>query len=293
MNILLANHHCFNFGGTENYTVDLARALKTLGHTVSIYLATRQDKMPAYQLFTKLYPDIKWYLVSPPPDNYDMMLINHNTSLRNLKNHKGYKIFTSHGLPSLEIPELGADAYVFISRELFNKYPTIKNRHIIKTGFFINDFEEFPYVEKLVNPTCLVIDYTPSSESSAYFMDTCKKLGIWSEMFNVKNIDPKGIKQLYKSFDIICATGRTALESILHGKRTIVYSHFGCDGLLETKFDQNNYSGRFTKSFGCFEVELVRTLNQSESNFRKIQNTIKDTRDIFNVAKQYLDLYNR
>lgn len=290
MNILLTNHHCFNFGGTENYTVDLARTLMTLGHNVDIFIATTQEKMPAFDYFKKKFPDLTWVFKNPPPDKYDLLLINHNTTLEKVKDYKGYKIYTSHGLPGLEIPKPGADHYVFISNELFNRYPDIKNKSVIKTGFFTNEFEEFPYQENLNNPTCLLIDYTPTSISSDNFMNVCKRLNVWSEVFNEKRIDPFVMRQLYKGFDIICATGRTALEAILHGKRVIVYGHFGCDGRLEKRYEESNYSGRYTNSLDCFETELVRTLQQSEKEFRKIQNKIKDTRDIFVSAESYLQL---
>lgn len=291
MNILLANHHCFNFGGTENYTVDLARTLKTLGHNVGIYIVTKQDRMLSYLYFKKTYPEITWYIAEKPPNIYDLILINHNTSLRSLKGYTGYKIYTSHGLPQLEVPEEGADHYVFISEELFNRYPQISEKSIIKTGFFIKDFEEFLYIEKLKDPTCLLIDYTPTPTSSDYFMAVCKEVGVWAEIFSVKNIDPFGIKQLYKGFDLICATGRTALESVLHGKRTIIYSHFGSDGLFHTKYAKNNYSGRYRGTLDRFESELRKALIQSEVSFREVQNKVKDTRDIFRAAEAYLNLY--
>ena len=291
MRILLTNHHFFNFGGTENYTMGLARALTALGHSVDIYVVTKQDKMPAYDFFKTKYSGIGWFIERVPPNQYDLILMNHSTSIEKLKKHRGYKIFTSHGLPGIEVPVPGADHYVFISPELFSKYPKYKNKSIIKTGFSIGDFEEFTFEEPLVNPTALLIDYAPITTSTNTFTSTCKRIGVWSEIFSIKNINPLGMRQVFKGFDIMCATGRTALESALYGKRTIVYGHFGADGVLKPELDKCNFSGRYTNNLISFEESLRSVLSSSKKSVDVMRKYLKKERDIELSCKKYLKIY--
>lgn len=291
MKILLGNHHCFNFGGTENYTIDLARYYHSLGHQISIYLHTKQLKMVAYDYFRSKYPFIRWYITYLPSEGFDLLLLNHNTTLNSLKTYKGFKICTTHGLPHLERFVAGADHYVCISQELFDLYPKISNKTLIKTGFNCREIEEVKYQEILDKPTAILIDYTSTVESKEYFKTTCKKLNIWWEIFEGKNITPSGITNIFKNYDIICATGRTAIEALLSGKRTIIYSHFGCDGLFRYDLDRCNYSGRDSGNFDLLEESLKKALTLSEEEIQKVRNWIIQERDISVVAEEYLQIF--
>jgi glycosyltransferase involved in cell wall biosynthesis len=290
LRILLTNHHYFNFGGTENYTADLAAYLHLLGHDVSIYIHTKHPKMLAFDYFKAKHPFITWYIATPPPNNFDLMLMNHNTTLKALSKYKGYKICTTHGLPGLEKFAPGADAYVCISQELFDFYTGIPDRKLIKTGF-VFDKLRYPFKEKLKDTNAILIDYTPTPKSMDYFYKVCKDLGIWAEAFNSKNITPAGMNNIYKNYDIICATGRTALEAAALNKRVVVYSHFGADGFICPKLDKTNFSGRYTNSLQSLEGSLKSAIVATQKDLDVMHKYLKEERSIKHAADQYLKIY--
>lgn len=290
LRILLTNHHCFNFGGTENYTSDLAAYLYSLGHDVSIYIHTKHQKMLAFDYFKAKHPFITWYIATPPPNNFDLMLMNHNTTLKALSKYKGYKICTTHGLPGLEKFAPGADAYVCISQELFDFYTGIPDRKLIKTGF-VFDKPRYPFKEKLKDTNAILIDYTPTPKSMDYFYKVCRDLGIWAEAFNSKNITPAGMDNIYKNYDIICATGRTALEAAASNKRVVVYSHFGCDGVLRPEIDRNNFSGRYTEDLTILDSALQEAISLTQRDLDKIHKYLNIERSIKSAVDKYLAIY--
>lgn len=290
MNILLTNNHFNSFGGTENYTAEMAQSLTRLGHHVSIYIVLPFEKSLPFEFFRTRLQHVQWYSEHPPLGPFDLILINHNTSLKRVRGLTGCKIFTSHGLPDLERPIPGADHYVFISKELFDLHSDITNRSIIKTGFSNTSEQTPPYRE---HPKAVFVDYSPSPEIRDLFMNSCREFDIEPSCYFDKNTSPEDLRRRLSASDIVCATGRTALESVILERRVIILGHFGCDGIVNTVLDDCNYSGRHYRDFSRLKESLRVAKTLDKSYILNLKNEILTTRNIDLVMRQYLDLYLR
>lgn len=290
MKILLTNHHLYLFGGTENLLYEHAKKLFNLGHEICIYIYTEDPKSLASDWIKSNLPEaVRWFYEDPPPEDFDLLLITHNTCLQKLTHHKGYKIFFCHSpYQEIEFPKEGADHYVFVTKEIQEKFPEIKNSSVIPTGYNLAD-HTFKYKDK--RKTILMFEYHPNNYVNI-FMNTCKKEGMIGEIYCRKNMFPSTITQMLQTYDIICATGRTANEALLSGNPTIVFNHFGCGGLITKdnyeKLAISNFTGRHLDNKPSFAASFKQALKIQEAEISSIAQHIKATRNLNTIVERIL-----
>jgi glycosyltransferase involved in cell wall biosynthesis len=225
--MLIGNHYGFGLGGTQRW----------------------EEAMTKY--FSNYEID-KFYILPETTfdrsKEYDVALINHNTTLKEiLKGNRIKKIiFTSHGVkPDLEQPIAGADKYVAVSEEVqenlkIKGFESVVIRNPI-------DCDEFRPV-KPINEKLKYILYISNYQEDRTFKiikEACR-----GYHFTVigKNMPVNNMSEWINNADLIIGLGRSCLEAMACGRNVVVYDHWGGDGFVtpETmlEFRKNNCSGR-------------------------------------------------
>lgn len=253
LKILVATNHLDMYAGSETWTYTMVNELRRLGHDVDIY--TRQIGKIAEKIPGVYSGDIV------KEREYDLILINHNTCLKDLENVKGYKIFTSHGVyPLLEQPAKGADAYVSVTPEV--------QRHMESQGFKSTviyngvDINRFKPVKSPNDVIKNVLCMCKGEVAAALVNQVCIK----------KNWEFKWIKGWFNTeeaindSDIVFTLGRGAIEAMACGREVFIldsraYMKQGIvgDGLFRTnhapEIMEYNYSGRAAKR--RFDIDTI------------------------------------
>lgn len=204
MNILITNNHLSRTGGTETWTFTMSEVLKRMGHNVEVFTLQRGSFADNFNV----------PVVEQPKESYDLMLVNHNSCLNALKNVKGRKIFTCHGIvPSLEQPQKGADKYVAISEKTAEHIkdwdPTI-----IRNGVDIERFKPTKPLRK--DPHILVIsDWSIPYKRIKEINPNTSWIGKHSPRFDVENA--------INDHDIVVSIGRGRYEAMACGRVCLAY----------------------------------------------------------------------
>ena len=275
--VLLATNHLDRLGGSETWTYTMAKEFERRGWKVEVFTLQNgemADRLP---------------IVETPTGEYDLILINHTTCLEALKDVRGKKIFTSHGIyPNIEQPQKGADEYVAISEEVSKHMENkgFKNT-IIRNGI---DCDRFKPKKKINKKAERVLCMCQGEEAKENVKKACEELGLkYDDTFErVWNVEDKINKA-----DIVFTLGRGAYESMACGRAVIVYdsrpySPFKtADGIVTRtnakKLAEANFSGRTNK--------LNWTVADIKREIKKYKQTMgEDNRKIaltsFNVKKQ-------
>ena len=286
--ILLTNNHLYALGGSETWIYTMAKEFERQGHSVDIY--TREEGELSELLGSKKLNELE--------ESYDLILVNHNTCLKDIKNIRGFKIFTSHGIfPPLEQVEVGADAYVGISQEIvdFNKdkgYDLELIHNPVDCCRFSN---RKPINKEIKN----VLSLGKTEEANEIIREACYDLGI-----NFVSCRGKfDIENAINDADLVVTLGRGAYEAMACGRPVIVFDwrhYLGKalgDGYVDAtnrdKFLYNNLSGRYSdKEFD--KDDLIRELKkydykQSDDNREFSKKTFSSKK----IAQQYLDILKR
>jgi hypothetical protein len=286
LRILLANNHLDNFAGSETWTYTMAKQFEKMGHEVSVY--TRGKGKVSEMLNT----------VEIPEDEYDLLIINHNTCLRDLEHVKGYKIFTSHGIyPALEQPIEGADAYVAISPEV--------QGHLKRKGFESRliyngvDMERFAPVYPINHRLTKVLSLCKGDEANEIIKEACQYLDIEFSYCEGKFDVENNINEA----DLVITLGRGAVEAMSCGRDVLIfdsrsYMKMGCvgDGIIRpdnvTHIMAHNYSGR-AKNTNFDVYSLAREMKKYDSSKAELNRRhVKTFHDVAVAANRYLNLYD-
>ena len=286
LRILLANNHLDNFAGSETWTYTMAKQFEKMGHDVSVY--TRAKGKVSEMLNT----------VDIPADEYDLLIINHNTCLKDLEHVKGYKIFTSHGIyPALEQPIEGADAYVSISPEV--------QGHLKRKGFESRliyngvDMERFKPVKPLHEKLTNVLSLCKGDEANEIIKEACDHLNVnFKRAEGIFNVEDE-----INNSDLVITLGRGAVEAMSCGRDVIVfdsrsYMQMGCvgDGIIRPENVQHimkhNYSGRSNNTNFDVNSLLGEFLKYNSDKALLNINHVKTFHDVEVAVNRYLNLYD-
>lgn len=283
MKILLTNNHLVRYGGSETFTIAMYEELKSRGHDVDVFAIDKGNIVP---------------LVDKPKEEYDLILINHNTCLNALRDIKGFKIFTSHGVfPALEQPQKGSDKYVAISEEISEHLNELGFENtIIRNGVDSKRFSYTPtkelkkivsmcqgeFAKRMIRNCCLDLGLEFIEAPSDYF----------SRISNVEDI----IKQA----DLVVTLGRGAYESMMCGKNVLIFDsrpYMPCcsDGLITpeniNEIIKNNCSGRRYKYPADINF-LKAEIQKYKAEYGELNHNF--AMENFNISKQvdkYLKLW--
>lgn len=249
LNILVATNHLIALGGSEIWTETMVSELRKRGNNVDLF--TLREGLVSESLGGK---------TQKLRSEYDLIIINHNTCLQALKDVKGKKIFTSHGIyPEIEQAQPGADKYVGISEEVVEKmvadgFPA----SLIRNGI---DCEKFSPENVINEKPKRVLCMCQGKEAQEKIEEACKKLDI---EFDYLDRTERNVQDRIEKADIVFSLGRGVYEAMACGRAVIVYDSRGytnhvADGIItKDNIDEivkNNCSGRrFELEWGVSEI---------------------------------------
>jgi hypothetical protein len=251
MNILVGNNTLGNLGGSETYVYAFILELKKRGYNVEAFSGTNlglvANKLEKQGVICNLVPSKK---------EYDGIFTSHTSTVNKIKDIKGLKIQTCHGIyHPLEKPANFIDKYVSITKEVSDSlYAHNLSSTIIYNGI---DCDRFKPVKPINEKLTKVLSLSQSELVNNMFKEACAKLGIQFIAHN-KFINPVfNIEDAINDADLVVSLGRGAYEAMACGravfildKRPYINKPPIGDGLItpETinEYIKNNCSGRYT-----------------------------------------------
>lgn len=265
MNILVANHSLKKVGGTETYTFALINEVKRLGLNVEYFTFNRGE------ISDRIEGELNVKFMSKK--NYDLILANHNTTVKSLWKY-GYIIQTCHGVfPKLEQPSKLADAHVAISQEVQD--------HLFKLGYYSSlilngiDCERFSPKKSLNSKLRSVLSLCHSDEAHAMVEEACNYSGIEFKKIDKYKDNVWNIEEFINKVDLVIGLGRSVYDAMACGRPVIIFDKRSyveiafSDGYLSDAFQtfkslESNCSGRAMKK--RYEMkDLVCDFNKYES----------------------------
>lgn len=259
MRILLTNNHLVRFGGSETWTLTMARELIKQGHQVGVYT---HHKGAVSDLLQDYLDD--------NPQDYELALINH-TSCTHVDARK--KIFTSHSpFIDIEKPPAGMDAYVAVSEHIQHVYGIeCLIRNPIDTELYrpTNAIKTSP--ELILSVTEVSLPF-PTLRPSRY---------------------AETMPELMNQADLVVTIGRGVLEAMSCARNVIIYDErpqmgFKADGYLEsTDMVTWNVGGRYALDSIDWDVELKK---YKQEHGERNRDYILQHHDVKDIVNQYLNL---
>lgn len=279
--ILVANNHLSNVGGSELYTYDLIKALKSVNDTVIEYFTFEKGIIS-----DKIEKELQVSFMKEK--KYDLILASHNSSVKELY-AKAPIIQICHGtVPELEQPSPLADFHIAISEEIsqvLNEqgYPN----EIILNGIDIKEKKPIsspnPELES-------VLSLCQDDYANKILEEICQEKDIIFTAHN-KHINPSiNIAKTINNHDLIIGIGRSIYDAMACGRPCLIYDNRNYNGskadgyLRPEKFHeyvQKNCSGRYlNRRYG--KKELIREMAKYNS---------EDGKRLRELAKQELNAY--
>ncbi|MFT4016549.1 MAG: UDP-glycosyltransferase [Agriterribacter sp.] len=288
-NILVANHHLANTGGSETYTYTMIEELVRRGYKVEYFTFHKGE------ISNRIEKDLSVPFMSGK--KYDLILANHNTCVNHLF-EKGFIIQTCHGIfPDLEQPSPNADAYVVISEEVSRHLDKLGyNSRTILNGINLNRFKSIrPVKNKLLH----VLSLCHSEEANVILREACNKVGATLLVQDKYNDPVWEVELRINEADLVVGVGRSAYEAMACGRPVIIFDHRqyypSCgDGYVKDMLNKsiiNNCSGRFSNksySAGDLETELKKYNAVDGNYFRKFA---EENLNIEIAVNKYLDYF--
>ncbi|MFD2892892.1 glycosyltransferase [Flavobacterium chuncheonense] len=288
--VLVANNHLDYFGGSETFTFALIEGLLAKGFDVEYFTFVKGN-------FSKLIEQ-KLNVGFMSKDSYDLVLANHNTCVRFLKD-KGLVVQTCHGIyPDLEQPSIFADFHVAISQEVAN-YLAVKGfpSAIIMNGINTDRF----YSKKALNDNLKsVLSLCHSESANSFLKDVCDELKV--DFLCIEKFENRTweIEDLINKSDMVVGLGRSAYEAMACGRPVIIYdqrpyAESFADGYVVDKLANslvNNCSGRFYKMKMTKEMMVKEFKKYKKTDGEVLRNFIVDNLSMSASVDKYLALVN-
>lgn len=213
MKILLSNYDMNYRGGTQVWVSEFWKELSR-NHEVHLYDVRGNS----------LWPDIQRFV---PGEPYDVAFINHWPTFRDLRRAEiGVRVFTVHGLASrLELPPLGADAYVSVSAAV-QRYIPIRSRVILNPI----DTDHFRSLRP-VNPALRRVAFVSNRQGRAREIveKACEILDVELRIVGGEALT-SDVREAYNWADLVIAVARTALEAMSCERNVICFDWLGGAG---------------------------------------------------------------
>lgn len=266
MKILVTNNTLGGLGGSETYAYALIKELHTRGDiqvdgfSKNIGLIGKVLMNEGVNIITNI-----------TSNDYDLILASHNSTVPYIKNLKGLKIQTCHGIyPDLEQPVSGVDRYISISQEVKDH---LQKKHldsdIIHNGINCDRFKPKKSINKNIKN---VLSLSHSEPLNQIFKKICDKHDLNLVCLNKYKNPVFSVEDVINESDIVITLGRGAYESMACGRNVMVLDKrpyinkppIGDGILTESNIENsllNNCSGRFSnKVFNekMIEEELMK-----------------------------------
>ncbi len=267
MKILITNHHLRDRGGTELFTLNLAKELKKRGHSIFVYsplLGSMSEQISSFGI--KVVSDIR--LIEN--EKIDVIHAQHNTTAILARSifPETPMIFMSHGvLPELEqVPsvDIGISKFLAVSEEVANNLEVRgkirKNKIEIIRNFV--DTDTF-FCKKKLNTkvkNLLVVSNHFTEKFKHIVEETSKIMELNIVHVGYPDNSVENVQDYINDADLVITLGRGAIEAMACERSVIVYDVHGADGLVDEnnffEIRKNNFSGRRYKiNFSTHDLE--------------------------------------
>lgn len=288
MNILVANNHLDQAGGTENYTYAIIVELLRLGHHVEYFTFKKGFVSDLIEELGVKFMD-KYV--------YDFIIANHNTTVKYLYK-RGYIIQTCHGIYiELEQPSEFAKLYVSISYEV-QKH--LENKGIksiiIKNGI---DCIRFRPQNPISNKLTCVLSLCQSEEANDFILKCCKEVGVKFIKVDKHTENKWDIEDEINKSDMVVGIGRSIYDAMACGRTIISFDNRNYSSALGDGYLNNDNIEQSLK-FNCTGRGAQKTFNQEMfiSELKKynkfdglfMRNYALENLNIRLQVKHYLDL---
>lgn len=304
MKILITNITLIYSGGSQLYTLDLAKYLSNHGHDVFVFspslgpVAEDISKLKNVTVTSNLeeIKDVK----------FDILHIHHNVNAYLVREYFPDipAIMVIHGvLPEFEQPpmiDLGISKYIAVSEEvrdhLINNYDIPNSKiEIIRNWVNTEKFKKKSSINKIPKKVLVVSNHYPEEHKKIY-EEICKKRKIDITHVGLPNNSVANVEDYMNDADVVITLGRGAMESMTLGRNVIVSDIHGMDGMLTPEMYsesiKNNLSGRrYAKKLTKknFEEELDK---YSVENGGEMQRIARAKHDRGKNIRAILDQYN-
>lgn len=287
--ILVANNHLKMVGGTESFTFTLIEELVKQGFDVEYF--TFEKGIVSDFIEDKLNVSFM------SRNHYDLILANHNTCV-NFLSKKGLIIQTCHGVfPKLEQPNIYADGFVSISKEISDH---LKQKNII-SKIILNGIncDRFKSLHPLNTNLKTVLSLSQSQVANQKIQEACKAINIDFLKFNKYKNPVWDIEKNINSADLVIGLGRSAYDAMACGRTVISYdereySESFADGYLIpeliNKCVENNCSGRYYKKKFTVEDLKKELLKYNSKDGADLREYALIHFNISNSVNRYLEL---
>lgn len=246
INILVANNHLNNIGGSETFTYTLIEELVKRDNINVEYFTFEKGLVSV-----KIEKELKVNFLSKK--KYDLILASHNTCVDRLYK-LGFIIQICHGIyPTLEQPSYKANGYVSVSQEVQN-YLCRKGflSKIILNGINLDRFKPRKDISKNLQT---VLSLCQSEKANDLIEKCCDYLKIKLIKANKNCRGVWNVEELINSSDLVIGLGRSSFDAMACGRPVIIYDHrdymVACgDGYINNVLGfslLNNCSGRYFK----------------------------------------------
>lgn len=260
MKILVGNNGLGLPGGSETYTYALIKELVSRGHDVTAVgvegpglISNRLNDIGVECLFESVGGE------------WDLILTSHSTSIELVKNAKGFKIQTCHGVyPQIEQPVEGMDAYVAISEEVQHHLTSIGfESTIIHNGVDCSRYAPKTPINEEIKSVLSLAQSDPANEIVKQACDIANVELVINNKFREWKWE---VDELINQSDLVISLGRGAYEAMASGRNVIIFDqrHYVNmpaigDGIItkDNVYDyiKNNCSGRYSKTI--FDAQLL------------------------------------
>lgn len=277
MKILLTNHHLINFGGTEAFTLELAKGLKQNGHKVVVYSKFIGELAP---LLTKEAIPYTSNLSLIQNQNFDLSHVHHNISALEIRNtFPNLPIFyLSHGAAHfLEQPpqlELNIALFGAVSEGIalnMNK-SGIPRKKLVVFRNIVNEQHFYPKTAFNSRPKkALILSAKIDEKKETVIRASCKQLAIKATAVGGRfgEVPYRAIAGLIQKADIVFTIGRGVVETMMCGKIPVVFDVFGGDGMVTPDnfalLMRRNFSGKSYKKNYTVR-SLVKEIKKYDKN---------------------------
>ncbi len=255
MNILFTTQNMRERAGSKTYAVSCARSMAKLGHTITFVTGNTPDG-PMGQLAAEvgeviLYADL-------PGRQFDIAYVSPNPCYAPEIREASERIVSiSHGRVSAEQPVVEADAYVFVSEEVY-QYWTGRVAYLQNKNFMIirNPIETDIWTVDEITTGLERVAYVSNYENIEWMEAAVRDAGL--DFVRVKHQHPDKVRFDIERSQLIIATGRSCYEAMSCGREVLILDNrpynadmvghaIVSDGLASETYDrarQVNCSGR-------------------------------------------------
>jgi hypothetical protein len=295
MKILVGNNGLGLPGGSETYTYALIKELVKRGYSV-----TAVGKEGPGLISKKLEELGVECFFKPVDGNYDLILLSHSSSIGLVKNAKGFKVQTCHGIyPTLEQPVAGMDAYVSISEEVYMHLKSLGYEStIIRNGV---DCDRYKPIVPINDKLKTVLSLAQSDSANEIVKEACQIANV-NLIINNKFKEWKWeVDEIINKADLVISLGRGAYESMAAGRNVLIFDqrHYARmpaigDGIITkdnvNDYLKNNCSGRYTKKVFNSQLLAEEMLKYNQQNGKDLREYALSNLNIEKQVDKYLKL---